>query len=76
MPENPFASTFARSAIVARTVRGGSGSPRPAGVAAQQVELQLFERVGRDLHFRERAEAGVDAVGRLDAARAAIDDGA
>ena len=30
MPENPFASTFARSAIVARTVRAGSGSPRPA----------------------------------------------
>ena len=30
MPENPFASTFARSAIVARTVRGGSGSPSPA----------------------------------------------
>ena len=43
------------------------------GVAAQQVELQRLERVGRDLHFGERAEAGVDAVGRLVAARAAID---
>ena len=30
MPENPLARTFARSAIVARTVRAGSGSPRPA----------------------------------------------
>ena len=30
MPEKPFASTFARSAIVARTARAGSGSPTPA----------------------------------------------
>ena len=29
MPENPFASTLARSAIVARTLRGGSGEPTP-----------------------------------------------
>ena len=41
------------------------------GVAAEQVELQRFERVGRDLDVGERSEAGVDAVDRLVAARAA-----
>ena len=45
-------------------------------MAAQQIELQRLERVGRNLHFGERAEAGVDAVGRLVAVRPAIDDGA
>ena len=40
------------------------------GVAAQQVQLQRLERVGRDLHVGERSESGVDAVGRLVAARA------
>src|SRR5262249_42729079 len=30
MPENPFASTFARSAIMARTARAGSGASTPA----------------------------------------------
>jgi hypothetical protein len=43
-------------------------------VAAQQIELQRLERVRRDLHFGERSEAGIDAVGRLVAARPAIDD--
>ena len=51
MPENPFASTFARSAIVARTVRGRQRLAEAGRVAAQQVELQRFERVGRDLRL-------------------------
>ena len=57
----------------------GAGRQRiaePGGVAAQQVELQRLERVGRDLDVGERSEAGVDAVGRLVAARPPIDDGA
>ena len=44
------------------------------GVAAQQVALQRFQRVGRDLDFGERSESGVDAVDRLVAARLPIDD--
>ncbi len=47
----------------------------PGSVAAQQVELQRLERVGRDLHVGKRSETGVDAVGRFVAARASIDDG-
>ena len=43
-------------------------------MAAQQVELERLERVGRDLHVGKRSEAGVDAVGRLVAARAPIHD--
>ena len=34
------------------------------GVTAQQIELQLGERVVRDAHVGEVAEAGVDAVDR------------
>ena len=49
---------------------------QPGRVAAQQVELQRVERLGRDFHVREGAEAGVDAVGRLVAACPPIDDGA
>ncbi len=45
------------------------------GVAAEQVHLQRPERVWRDADFRELAEAGVDAVGRLVALREAVDDG-
>jgi hypothetical protein len=30
MPEKPLASTLARSAIIARTARTGSGAPTPA----------------------------------------------
>lgn len=44
------------------------------GVAAHQIALQRRERGRRDLHFRERPEAGVDAVHGLVAARLAIDD--
>ncbi len=46
---------------------------QPGGVAAQQVELQRFERVRRDRDLGERTEAGVDAVRRLIAARAPFD---
>ena len=44
------------------------------GVAAQQVDLQLGERVGRDPNLGEVAESGVDAVDRLVAAREGVDD--
>ena len=46
------------------------------GVAPQQVALEVAERVPRNLHFGQRAEAGVDAVDRRVAGRMAIDDGA
>ena len=72
MPEKPRARTFARSAIIARTVRTGSGSPDAGRVAAQQVELQALERVGRDAHLGERPEAGVDPVDGRVAGRHAV----
>ena len=46
------------------------------GVAAQQVHLQLRQRLGGNLHFGEVAEAGVDAVGRRVAIGELVDDGA
>ena len=47
-----------------------------AGMAAHQVALQGAHVARRDVHFRERAEAGVDAVdgARIVAALEAIDD--
>ena len=45
-------------------------------VAAQQVPLELAERVSRNLDLGQRAEAGVDAVDRRVARRVPIDDGA
>ena len=66
MPEKPFASTFARNAIDARTSRTGNGAVDAGGVAAQQIDLQLRQIVAIDPRFGERAEAGVDAVdGRI-----------
>ena len=64
MPENPLASTFARSAIVARTTGIGQRLADAGGMAAQQIELQLGERLVRDADVGEVAEAGVDAVDR------------
>ena len=71
MPEKPFASTFARSAIVARTARDRQRIADAGGMAAEQVELQRAERVVRNARLGERAEAGVDAVDRLVSGRAA-----
>ena len=76
MPENPFASTLARSAIVARTARTGSGSPTPAAWLRSRLSCSASSASGGIFDVGERAEAGVDAVGRLVAARAALDDGA
>ena len=69
----PDAGEALRQHVRAQRHRRAHGADRQrladAGrVAAQQVELQRFERVGRDLDVGERAEAGVDAVGRLVAA--------
>ena len=64
MPENPLASTLARSAIVARTTGTGQRLADAGRMAAQQIDLQLGERVVRDAHVGEVAEAGVDAVDR------------
>ena len=44
------------------------------GVAPKKVQLQRFERAERDLDVGERSKSGVDAVGRLVAARAPLDD--
>ena len=76
MPENPFASTFARSAIAARTVAHRQRRIDARGVTAQQVQLQRGEIVLVDPRLGEVAEAGVDAVDRLLAIGLAIDNGA
>ena len=57
MPENPFASTLARSAIVARTTRHGQRVADAGGVAAQQVDLQRAQRVVRDARRRRRCRS-------------------
>ena len=44
------------------------------GVAAQQVQLQRFERIAGNDRFRQRAETGIDAVHRTLVGRVAIDD--
>jgi hypothetical protein len=44
------------------------------GMAAQQVDLQLRQRVVRDLHVGKAAEARVDAVGRRVVIRELVDD--
>ena len=74
MPEKPLASTFARSAIDARTARTGSGVADAGGVTAQQVDLQRAERLPGDGGFGQRARTRVDAVDRRIAERLAIDD--
>ena len=61
-PEYPHASTFARSAIVARTARLESGSPTPAAWLRSRFNCSALKRVVRDPHVGERSEAGVDAV--------------
>jgi len=43
-------------------------------MASQQIDLQRVELVGGDLHLREIAEAGIDAVGRLVASCKLLDD--
>ena len=45
-------------------------------MAAQQIELKRLERAGLDPDIGERSEAGIDAIGRLLASRARVDDGA
>ena len=43
------------------------------GVAAQQIDLKRVELIGRNLYFREIAEARIDAVRRLVAVRVVVD---
>ena len=75
MPEKPFASTLARSAISARTIGDRQRLADAGGVAAKQIELQRGELIGRDRDFGQRAESGVDAVDRgVAARRVAVDD--
>ena len=69
MPEKPFASTLARSAIIARTAGTGSGSPTPAAWLRSRFSCSARELVVRDRDLGERAEAGVDAVDRRVAGR-------
>ena len=65
MPEKPRASTLARSAIIARTVRTGQRLADAGRVAAQQVQLQALERrrAGSSPR-RTMPKPGVDAVDR------------
>ena len=74
MPEKPFASTFARSAISARTTGAGSGSPTPAAWLRNRLSCSAasWSRGNRDVG--ERAEAGVDAVDRAAARRVRVHD--
>ncbi len=44
------------------------------GVAAQQVDLQLRERVMGNPHFGEVAETGVDSIGRIVVIGELVDD--
>jgi hypothetical protein len=46
------------------------------GVTAYQIHLQLGERLGGDADFGKAAEAGVDPIGGLIAARKRVDDSA
>ena len=46
MPEKPFASTLARSAIVARTARTGSGSPSPAAWLRSRLSCSVSSASG------------------------------
>ena len=43
-------------------LRLGERRPKPAGVAAHEVELQAGKFAVRNAHFAEFAEAGIDAV--------------
>ena len=47
----------------------------PPAMAAEQVELQRFERVRRDLDIGEGTEARIDAIRGLIAERPPLDDG-
>ena len=76
MPEKPLASTFARSAIIARTARAGSGSPTPAAWLRSRLSCSSPSASRGIFDLGERAEAGVDAVDRRVAGGVAIDDGA
>ena len=44
------------------------------GMAAQQIELERLELAGGDPDVGERAESGIDAIGRFVASRACVDD--
>ena len=74
MPEKPFASTLARSAIDRAHRAHRQRLADAGGVAAQQVELQRAERVARNRGLGQRAEAGVDAVDRRRRRGVTIDD--
>ena len=74
MPENPLASTLARSAIAARTHRNRQRLADAGRVAAQEIELQLGQRLVRNLDLGEVAEAGVDPVGGIVVMRELVDD--
>ena len=73
MPEKPFASTFARSAIVARTARTGRGSPTPAAWLRSRFSWSAPSASRGIGGLGERAEAGIDAVDRLAAVCGTID---
>jgi hypothetical protein len=75
-PEYPLASTFARSSIIARTSRSGSGGPTPAAWLPHEVHLQLAEPLVRDRDVGELAEPGGHAVHDLAPLDDPLDDGA
>lgn len=54
----------------------GKGIAEAAGVAADEVALEILEFGGIDAHVRKLAEAGIDAIGGFAASEEGIDDGA
>ena len=57
MPEKPFASTLARSAIVARTARTGSGSPTPAAWLRSRLSCSAPSASGANLDARRTSRS-------------------
>jgi hypothetical protein len=74
MPEYPLASTLARQRHhrADRACRERRIDTRR--MTAKQITLQIAERVPGNLHFRQRAEAGIDSVDRGIGGSLAIDD--
>ena len=65
-PVRPVASVERRSSISARTTSRSTSAPEPAACERIEAALQLGPQLGRDVPGGQGAEAGGDAVVRLD----------
>ena len=70
-PEAPWPRLASLSAIISRTFAACIGSPTPAACDSTMLRCSVDQVFRADMHAREFAEAGIDAVDR----RAARDDG-